>query len=159
MSDLLLDVKLFTEGVFDLHTEFQRDKLKEVTGGARDDAEVLIASAKQILNEYRVFCKHQTIHSYGDYYYKDEILGVSRYTHKGQICIDSEVPEAVNEYVMRILDSEDCNPGDIFVMDVAERYDGTFCIVELNHAQTSAFYKADVKAIVKELIKEYDTNP
>lgn len=126
-------------------------------GRALDDTEVLIASPKEIAAEYRCFCTCE----YGKYDEGPEfkVLTCSRYMHNGQICLDWEGCPDAAEFALNAMNRTEYGPGEIFVMDVARLYDNTFCIVELNHAQTSAFYKTDVKAIVKEIIEEYDTNP
>lgn len=150
--------KLFHGGVYDLHEEWQRDKLLGIFGKISNDTEVFIAPAREILNEYRFFVS-TGIGGPDDT--PSKVITGSRYIHDGEICIDSEGVSDVQEWLTDILNDRSVpwfRPPTLqsLVIDVAETPSGDLQLLECNNYTTSAFYASDVSAIVKEIVSHYD---
>lgn len=102
----------------------------------RSELEVMIADAKDIIAEYRLFIVH------------GKVVAHSLYKVRGEVRMQLKVPESI----INIAESL-CNqwvPADAFVMDFAETGDG-FKVLEVNNINCAGFYACDIPSIVEAL--------
>lgn len=98
------------------------------------ELEVMVANAKDIIAEYRLFIVH------------GKVVAHSLYKLRGEVRMQPKVPEPI----INIAESL-CNqwvPADAFVMDFAENSDG-FKVLEVNNINCAGFYAANISAIVE----------
>lgn len=98
------------------------------------ELEVMVANAKDIIAEYRLFIVH------------GKVVAHSLYKLRGEVRMQPNVPEPI----INIAESL-CNqwvPADAFVMDFAETSDG-FKVLEVNNINCAGFYAANIPAIVE----------
>ncbi|AFC21828.1 hypothetical protein GAP32_376 [Cronobacter phage vB_CsaM_GAP32] len=98
------------------------------------ELEVMIADAKDIIAEYRLFIVH------------GKVVAHSLYKLRGEVRMQPKVPESI----INIAESL-CNqwvPAAAFVMDFAETSEG-FKVLEVNNINCAGFYACDIPSIVE----------
>lgn len=94
-------------------------------------------------NEWRFFCYKDKILSYGFYWNISEEFGQ----------ISSEGIALVEEVIKRVKGKV-----NFFVVDVAEREDGSWIVIEMNDGQQSGTSCCDINMLYKNLSKSLDSN-
>lgn len=83
-----------------------------------------------------------------------EIVGVSDYMYEGEILNEAgqrNITEELKTFAKTIRANSYFSPEDNLTIDIGQRSDGSYGLVEINFLETSGFYAADADKIYKSL--------
>jgi len=83
-----------------------------------------------------------------------ELVGISDYMYEGEILDEAgqrNITEELETLAKTIRASEYFSPEDNLTIDIGQRSDGSYGLVEINFLETSGFYAADADRIYKSL--------
>lgn len=112
------------------------------------DTEIIFATPKEILREYRFWIVN------------DMIVASSVYKTGNRVAY-SQIPSGapVFKYVYELTcpaSDKYWQPADAYVLDIAEGFDDNFSVIEMNTINSAGFYAGDVFSIVRNLEAYYN---
>lgn len=134
----LEDTKSFS-GMVQSHDEalwWAQSVIKAKSDQLNSATEIVVASTRSILAEYRLFVVD------------GRVVTSSLYKMGQRIISDPYTPQAVLDFAERCI--ELWVPDRAFVLDIAETPEG-FCIIEVNNINSAGVYAANVSRLVQEI--------
>jgi len=86
-----------------------------------------------------------------------ELVGVSDYMYEGEILDEAgqrNVTEELKNYAKTIRANDYFSPEDNVTIDIGQRSDGSYGLVEINFLETSGFYNVDKDLVYAKLAKQ-----
>lgn len=132
------DLKAFNAGVLSPGQTIEQFLNAQTHDGSYEDDTLMIAKAKNVMDEYRFFVAG------------DEVIASSQYRHEKKLEYRMLNQGQEHQKVMDIAIeyAKLYKPADMFVMDIAREDNDTYSIIEYNSFNCAGFYAADKKAIV-----------
>ena len=112
--------------------EFMTDELVDIPMLNKDTV-IVVASAKKIYSEFRMFIVNR------------KIVTASQYQLGGELITSTDIDRRVYEFTYGMIQT--WIPASAFVMDIADTPDG-LKVIEINNINSSGFYAADPQKII-----------
>lgn len=138
--------KIFAGQVFEKHKWLEEYSFLKQRNA--DKILVFVAEKEWIGREWRCLFVGEELVGVSDYMYQGEILG----GFAGQ----RNITEKMKDFAQVIRYNELFSPEDNVAIDIGQREDGSYGLIEINFLESSGFYACDPEPIYKALAKQYE---
>jgi hypothetical protein len=138
------DLKAFNAGVLNPGQTIEQFLNSQTHDGSYEDDTLMIAQAKNVMDEYRFFIAG------------DQVIASSQYRNDKKLEYRMLNQGKEHQKVMSIAQeyARLYQPADMFVMDIAREDNNTYSIIEYNSFNCAGFYAAD-KEVIVEKVEDY----